>query len=381
MRVGIVTTTIGPNDGQGRVNREIAAECLRQGHDVVLFAERVDDGMAPEAGVTPVLAAPPGWLPTRMLRDQVFAWRSRRGIADARNRCDVLLANGFVTWGPSDVNAVHFVHDSWARSSWHPWRQRRDARSLYASAYSRLNSLLERHAFRQARHVVAVSDSVRQELLRLGVPAASITVITNGVDTDEFCPGPSERDRFGLPGSVRIALFAGDMKTPRKNLDTVLRAQAAVPELHVAVAGRAEDTPYPALARQLGIADRVHFLGFQRDMPTLMRSVDLLLFPSRYEACSLVLLEALASGLPVVTARSAGGSELLTPEVGVVLQDSDDHAMLAQVVTGLLGNDAERRAMSVRARELARAHSWEGMARRYVDLLQTAARERRPAHA
>ena len=381
MRLGIVTATIGANDGQGRVNREIAAECLRQGHEVVLFAERVDGTMASETAITPVFAAPPGWLPTRLLRDQAFAWRTRRHILDARNRCDVLLANGFVTWGRSDVNAVHFVHDSWARSSWHPWRQRRDARSLYAWAYSRLNMRLERHAFRRARHVVAVSDLVREELLRVGVPAASITVITNGVDADEFRPGPPERARFGLPEGARIALFAGDLKSSRKNLDTVLRAQAAVPGLHLAVAGRAEDTPYPAMAQQLGIADRVHFLGFQRDMPALMRSVDLLLFPSRYEPFGLVLLEALATGLPVVTARSAGASQILTPEVGVVLQDSDDHAKLAQAVTGLLDDDTRRSAMSVQARELARTHSWEGMARRYVDLLQDAARERRAAHA
>ena len=380
MRLGIVTTTIGPNDGQGRVNREIAAECLRQGHEVVLFAERVDGPMASEAAVTPVLAAPPGWLPTRMLRDQAFAWRTRRSILEARHGCEVLLANGFTTWARSDVNAVHFVHDSWARSSWHPWRQRRHARSLYAWTYSRLNMRLERHAFRRTRRVVAVSDLVRQELLRVGVPAASITVITNGVDADEFRPGPPERDRFGLPQGVPVALFAGDLKSSRKNLDTVLRAQAAVPGLHLAVAGRAEDTPYPAAARQLGIADRVHFIGFQRDMPALMRSVDLLLFPSRYEPFGLVLLEALATGLPVVTARSAGASQILTPEVGVVLQDSDDHAMLARTVTELLGDDARRRAMSARARDLARTHSWASMARRYVDLLQDAAQERRLAH-
>ena len=214
----------------------------------------------------------------------------------------------------------------------------------------------------------------------MGVPAASITVITNGVDADEFRPGPPERDRFGLPQGVPVALFAGDLKSSRKNLDTVLRAQAAVPGLHLAVAGRAEDTPYPAAARQLGIADRVHFIGFQRDMPALMRSVDLLLFPSRYEPFGLVLLEALATGLPVVTARSAGASQILTPEVGVVLQDSDDHAMLARTVTELLGDDARRRAMSARARDLARTHSWASMARRYVDLLQDAAQERRLAH-
>ncbi|WP_237181465.1 glycosyltransferase family 4 protein [Paraburkholderia tropica] len=94
-----------------------------------------------------------------------------------------------------------------------------------------------------------------------------------------------------------LLLFVGDLRTPRKNLGTVLEALKQLPEhVHLAVAGYLLGSPYPEMARQLGIESRVHFLGLVREMPMLMRSVDAYVFPSRYEAMSLSLLEAMAAG-------------------------------------------------------------------------------------
>lgn len=377
MKVGIVTARIGFNDGQGRVNREIASEALRQGHEVTLFAEHVDDDMAAQPGIHSVLASPPPWAPTRLIRDQIFAIRSHHQINDPANKCDALLSNGFATYTCSDVNAVHFVHSAWRRNSWHPWKLKRDARSFYDWTYGLLNARLEKDAFRRSRQVVAVSDKVRQELIQIGVPEDRVLTILNGVDATEFSPGPSERERFGLPPDVRVALFAGDMKSPRKNLDTVLRALPGAPHLHLAVAGREAGTPYPALARSLGVSDRVHFLGFQKAMPALMRSVDLMVFPSRYEACPLVLLEALASGLPVVTSRSAGAADFVTSDVGAMLDDCDDAELLARTIGDVLEDDARFHDMSKKARALGQSLSWPAMAQRYLDLLGEAAERKR----
>jgi glycosyltransferase involved in cell wall biosynthesis len=375
MRIGIVTRRVGCNDGQGRVNLEIAAEALRQGHAVRLFCEQVDARMV-RAGAEVELILPPAWLPTRLTRDQLFAWRTHWRLATGAARCDAVLACGFATWALADVNAVHFVHRSWLRSPCHPWRLRRTARSLYARAFSALNAGLERGAFRRAGAIVAVSDKVRRELIEAGVAPARIATIRNGVDAEEFSPGSVRRHTLGLPDRVPLALFAGDLKTPRKNLDTVLRALPDAPGLHLAVAGAHAGTPWPAMAAALGVGARVHFLGFRTDMPALMRAADLFAFPSRYEACSLVLLEALASGLPVVTAESAGGAELIAPEVGVVLPDCNDAAALAAALRALLAAPERRRAMAAASRRLALAHGWPAMARRYLELLRRAAERR-----
>ena len=366
MRIGIVTRRVGANDGQGRVNLEIAREALRQNMSVRLFCEAADPALV-EEGAELVALPPPRLLPSRLLRDQVFAARTAHAIAG----CDAVLANGFCSWAPSDVNAVHFVHRAWLAHRQHPWRQHRDLRSFYARLYAGVNARLERGAFRRARRVVAVSQKLRSELVAGGVPADNIVTILNGVDTAEFAPGEVDRACLGLPSGVPVALFAGDLRTARKNLDGVLEALARGPaQLHLAVAGRHEGTGWPAMAGGLGVADRVHFLGFRTDMPVLMRAADFFVFPSRYEACSLVLLEALASGLPVITAASAGGAEIVTPDVGIVLEDSEDVEGLAEALKNLAGNAERRAAMGEAARRVAMAHGWPAMARSYLALLE-----------
>src|SRR5207237_4568609 len=132
-----------------------------------------------------------------------------------------------------------------------------------------------------------------------------------------------------LPQHKPLALFAGGIRNSLRNLESVLRALVSVAELHLAVAGDTRHSPYPALAAKLGVSDRVHFVGFRRDVPDLMRAADFFVYPSRYEACSLVLLEAMSSGLPIITAISAGGSELLTPACSWVLSDPHDVAGLS----------------------------------------------------
>jgi len=368
MRIGIVTRRVARHDGQGRVNMEVAREALRRGHDVRLFCEHADAEIA-AAGAEVVRLPPPAFLPGRLLRDQLFAWRTARDLAG----CDAVLGNGFSTWAPTDVNAVHFVHRAWLASPHHPWRQHRDARSLYARVYAGANARLERGAFRRSRAIVAVSQKVRSELVAGGVPEDRITTILNGVDTEEYAPGDSDRAALGLPQAVPLALFAGDLRTGRKNLDGVLCALAqGPPALHLAVAGRHEATAWPAMAASLGVTDRVHFLGFRTDMPALMRAADMFVFPSRYEACSLVLLEALASGTPVITAASAGGAEIVTPDVGIVLPDSEDIGGLAAAMNALVQDTPRRLAMRQAARKRALSHGWDAMAGRYLDLLEAA---------
>jgi glycosyltransferase involved in cell wall biosynthesis len=379
MKLGIVTRYVGFNDGQGRVNYELARQAISSGHEVLLFVEQADPRIAQNGALRAVETPPPAWLPSRLMRDQVFALRNVAQVHEPANRCDILLGNGFSTWAECDVNAVHFVHSSWVRSPYHPWRLRQDARTLYQRLYNSVNADLERGAFRRARQVVAVSERVRQDLIGLGVPADRVVTITNGVDTEEFCPGPAQRAEFNLPQDVVIALFAGDLTSGRKNLDTVVRALAQVPALHLAVAGRAEGTPYPALARSLGVADRVHFLGFQRKMAALMRSVDIFAFPSRYDPFPLALLEALASGLPIVTACSVGGSDLIGADAGIVMEDSDDVGACARALTELADNAERRRAMGRQARTLAERHSWPAMADRYLQLFRDIADTRRVA--
>lgn len=367
-RFTLVTHVVRKGDGQGRVNFEVVKEALRRGVPVTLVASEVAPELLRDPRVKWHRIGIPRVLPS-LVRERLFAFLSAAVLRRAKD--GLLVSNGCITTIPADLNACHFVHSSWLRSRVHPGRLRGGIAGAYYKAYSALNARWEREAYSRAGLVVAVSEQVRRELIEIGIDAARIVAVPNGVDAEEFAPRASERARFGLPEGVPLALFAGDLRSPRKNLDTVLQAMREVPGMHLAVAGWLESSPYPRMAIDLGIADRVVFLGNVREMPALMASCDVFAFPSRYEACSLVMLEAMAAGLPVVTCRTTGGAELVPEDGGFLMDDPEDLVGLVAIFRRVCEHPEELPSMSRRARERGATLRWDEMGRRYLELLET----------
>jgi glycosyltransferase involved in cell wall biosynthesis len=370
LRVAIVTHVVRHNDGQGRVNHEIARAALAENIGVTLVASHVAPELLSHPGVRWIPVKIGRWWPTNLLRQQVFALKSALWLRAHRREFDVLHVNGFITWMRADVNTSHFVHSGWFGSKYYPFGLTKGVWSAYQSVYTRCNALLEGWAYRRSKVITAVSQKVADEIRAIGLtPDNRVDVIYNGVDTQGFAAATGNREKFGLPKDAFLLLFVGDLRTPRKNLGTVLAALKHLPEhVQIAVAGYLPGSPYPDEAKALGIAHRVHFLGLVKEMPVLMHSVDAFVFPSRYEAMSLSLLEAMAAGLPVVTARTAGGAEIITPDCGIVLDDPDDPKALAGAVARLAENDTARRAMGVAANQLATGFGWARMAEQYIAL-------------
>jgi glycosyltransferase involved in cell wall biosynthesis len=369
VKLCIVTHKVKKGDGQGRVNYEVALEAIRRGHHLTLLASDIAPELAQNTAVNWIPLPVTGY-PTEFLRDVIFAQKSAAWLRQHGRNMDLIKVNGAITSSASDVNAVHFVHSSWLRSPVHISRLRRDLYGFYQWLYTRVNAHWEKQAFHRAKTIVAVSQKVADELVEIGVPPAKIRVIVNGVDLQEFAPGTATRQKMGLLEHVTLALFAGDLRTTRKNLDTVLQALVQVPDLHLVVVGKTAGSPFPQLAADLGISQRVHFLGYRQDIAEIMRSVDFFVFPSRYEACSLVLLEALSSGLPVITAQATGGAELVAQGAGSILPDTDDRTALAEALFMLAHNPSLRQQMGKTARSIAEQHSWKIMAQNYLDLFE-----------
>jgi glycosyltransferase involved in cell wall biosynthesis len=369
MRIAIVTHVVRHNDGQGRVNYEIARAALAEQCDVTLVASHVAPELLEHPRVRWIPVQPGRFWPTNLLRQQVFALKSALWLSRHRAEYDVLHVNGFISWVRADVNTAHFVHGGWFASRYYPFALTKGLWSAYQYVYTRANTVLERWAYRRSRAIVAVSEKVADEIRRIGIDGSRVGVIYNGVDTRAFAGARPDRAAYGLPDEAFLLLFVGDLRTPRKNLGTVLKALTKLPEhVHLAVAGYLPGSPYPDEARALGLERRVHFLGLVKTMPTLMSSVDAYVFPSRYEAMSLSLLEAMAAGLPVVTARTAGGAEIITSECGVVLDDPDDPHALAGAI-GELARSRERcREMGAAARELMDQFGWAQMGAQYLAL-------------
>jgi glycosyltransferase involved in cell wall biosynthesis len=375
MNCCIVAHDVARNEGQGRINYEIARHLLACGDRVEIVADKVAPDLIGDgaARFTPV-AVP--WKKPNLLKVRAFVPRADAYVRAHRHRFDVVFANGYVLTEPHDVNLCQFVHGRWIRSPVHVSRVRGGPYAWYQYQYSYWNSRWEKRSYAAARVTVAPSNKIRQELLAIGLPAERVSVIYNGVDLDEFRPGRAKRADWQLPEGVPMGLFVGDIRTPRKNLDTTLKAVVQVPGVHLAVAGALERSPFPEMAARLGIGDRVHFLGFRTDVGQIMRACDFFAFPSRYEAGSLVLLEAMASGLPVLTATSAGGSELVDADSGVVLNDPDDLPSLARGMRELASDQPRRRRQGAAARRIAEQHAWSHMAGEYRALATDVAARR-----
>ncbi|WP_262691487.1 glycosyltransferase [Kordiimonas aestuarii] len=181
-----------------------------------------------------------------------------------------------------------------------------------------------------AAHVIAVSNSLRDELLTMGVKAAKVTTLRNGVDAEKFSPAARQEIRAKWAGTGSVALYAGWLIS-RKRVDIFIDAVAKLgPDTTAVVAG---EGPLLASLRQRaearGIANRTVFLGkvAPADMPGVMAAADVLVLPSEREGWANVLLEAMACGTPVVSRAVAGALDLVTvPEAGALVEGDDPEA-------------------------------------------------------
>ncbi|WP_055075431.1 glycosyltransferase family 4 protein [Pseudanabaena sp. 'Roaring Creek'] len=367
MKICIVTPYIIKSDGQGRANYELVLEAVRCNHHLSLVTRKIESDLL-DNPLIECVSLPVDRFPTELLRGIVFAQKSSSWLRSHRHKFDVVLACGAVTAAASDVNVIHFVHSAWLRSPTHTWKIRQDLYGAYQWLFTALNARWEKQSLQRTKIVVAVSDNIQRELIDIGISRDRIRIIYNGVDLEEFTPKSETRDRFGLPDRVNLALFTGDIRTNRKNLDTVLKALVNVPNLHLAVVGNTERSPYPELARQLGVSDRVHFLGYRRDVAKIMQAVDFFVFPSRYEPFGMVVSEAMASGLPVITTAVSGVAAIITNECGIILDDPEDAQALSQAMTELSINGDLRARMGKSARAIAEQHSWRSKAQQYLHL-------------
>ena len=363
-RLVLIAHRFQRHDGQGRVNYEVARAALECGTETTLLGAHC----APEIANHPMATFVPlgkESLPTQLLRNLAFARQSAAWLRKNRRPDDLVQANGFITWEPCDIVTAHFVHTAWAKSAYYPYHASLRPYALYQRAFTKLNARWERRAFRTARRIIAVSEIVADNILELGVSPQQIQVIYNGVDTEEFSPGFADRASFSLPEGVPLALFVGDIRSPRKNLDTLLRSIVLVPGLHLAVAGDVKGSPAPDRVRELEIASRVHFLGKTTRIADLMRSVDFFVFPSLYEAHPLVILEAMASGLPIILSRNIGAVGSFGDAL-VVLEEPENELQLGQLIAHLLANPQRRQQLGEKARQRALDLRWSETTAAYL---------------
>ncbi len=213
--------------------------------------------------------------------------------------------------------------------------------------------------FGRADRIIAVSGAVARFLAREGYDPARIRVVHHGIaDIAARLPANvrhATRAALGLADDVPCLLMAARIVTA-KGHDTALKALARIKDQRwtLLLAGDHHGDLGPqiqALATELGIADRVRFLGLREDVPALLAAADMLLAPSRREALSLTLLEASACALPIVASTVGGIGEVVEHGASGLLVPPDDVPALADAIAQLLAAPERRSALGARARQ------------------------------
>jgi UDP-glucose:(heptosyl)LPS alpha-1,3-glucosyltransferase len=191
--------------------------------------------------------------------------------------------------------------------------------------------------------VIANSEMVKRDVCaRHGLPADHVRVIHNGVDGERFHPrqrqeaGARLRQECGFTDEHQVVLFLGSGYM-RKGLDLVLRAFPTLlkqrPTARLLIVGYdSAQAQFQSLASELGIASATCFLGGRSDAPVCYGAADLYVLPTRYDPFANSTLEALASGLPVITSDTNGGSEVVTAEAGEVISYRELSARLGKAM-------------------------------------------------
>lgn len=365
-------------------------------HRVDLYAESWSEGVLP-AAVRCVAVEAPGR--SRLGRIRAFARNSEEALGKVSYDCtvgfintwhhDVIIPQGGVQRGSLEANARRFPA-GWRRSLYKLGKAANPKYWTYRAIESR-----QYESERQTR-VIAVSHMVKDHLQHFHhVPRTRIHVIPNAIDASRLTVDQpaalrcAYRNKLGLePGEV-MGLFVGH-NFALKGLEPLLlalgerkrRDEDAERPIRMLVCGGGKAPAYRRLAHRLGLDDDIIWAGFAPDIRACYWSSDFFVLPTYYDPCSLVVFEALACGLPVITTACNGAGEVMTDgREGYLLTAPDAIGELVAALDRMTDDDA-RRAMSAHAVQLGRQQSFDAHVARLVQVFEdvAASKTRRGPH-
>lgn len=369
MKIALVHMRHAGTGGTERYLNQIALHLAARGDDVSIVCRTHEDPPHPAVHFVRLHPLAVG-----------AAWRMRsfaRAVADHVRTAhyDVVYGLG-KTWSQDVIRLGGGCHATYLELAHEATLSQGRSHFATASHKHRLALAIEERALRWPglRRVVVNSGMVRDDVVRrYGTPHDKIQLIYNGVDVARFHPRRREVEGAALRGELGIAredcaiLFLGS-GYGRKGLDLVLAALPdlvrARPRTRLIVVGYdSAQEGFEREAARLRLSDRVSFLGGRRDVEAVYAASDLYVLPTHYDPFANTTLEALATGLPVITTTQNGASELIEEGLtGTVLAGAGDRESLLDAL--LAWTDPERlvRARTA-ARQLAERHPAELTAR------------------
>lgn len=388
LRIAFCHTRLADAGGVEAYLFRLVHSLLRCGHEIDYFCARADAPIAHPR--FRVVLVPQPRRPTSV-RVALFAVRSARAIAAAERlrRYDVVQGFG------RTYHQTLYRDGSGCRADYREAYLDRVKRRGLSRTHYRLfptDAVVQaierrRYALLPPRAVIAISHFVREQILRrYPLDPLRVRVLYNGIDLERHHPRLREAGRAALlravgagapvAGAVRVLAFVGS-DFGRKGLDLLIEALARLERrparrgwLVAVIGSDHREEKWRREAARGGVADRIRFLGFRRDVPELLAGSDGLVLPSWFDAFGNVVGEAMACGAPVVASACCGGAEWVREgENGFVVPRQDADA-LAQKLRALL-EVGEPESLRAEARQTALAYPWDA----HVDALLSVYRE------
>ncbi len=230
----------------------------------------------------------------------------------------------------------------------------------------------------KGRQIVSTSQTVSLELIEnYPMVYEYLHTITPGVDLPQDYENKNElRAKFKLPELCSVALFIGnDYK--KKGLEVLINAIALIPNVHLVVVGNpSKKSIYEQQANLLNVSDRVHFLGFWNDMSPIYLAADFLVHPTSEDSYAMVVLEAMAHGLPTIVSNylyCGIAAELSNNKNSLILDNPNDHIQLSELISTLMQNKELYLKLKNEGIIFARNKNWECIAKKYEEIYSIAA--------
>ncbi len=307
------------------------------------------------------------------LRDFTFAVSSYFMLRKERENFDIIQTHDKTLY--QDIyRAGDGCHIEWLSQRWKRTGPAGKI-SIILNPYHWLILLLERAIFRGHRYkkIIAISEMVKKNIAEnYGIPSSEIDVIYNGVDLDKYTPQNREvyrseiRKKHRLSDKDFVVLFVGS-GFERKGVPYLIEAVQSLPEqVSLLIVGKGKHPPVSPLAKggtkggSIGRNQNILFCGPQKEIQKYYAAADIFVFPTMYEPFGNVHLEALASGLPVITTKNSGASEIIKDgEHGFVVNKPENVEAIAGKIKSLMQDREAREAMGRNARSLAEEFTFE----------------------
>ncbi len=384
MRIAIVSPAVHFRSGPARVTAALV-ERLCEHHQVSVFSHTIDGIDLSKikyhrvpAVTRPKFLAYMTFLVSSTIILAVLSHLTKKGF-------DIIHSSGYCCAFPVDVVTSHFCEKEGLRlenSSVIEMPHIGIGQALKAldhRAYRRLAAFVEGLMFGHNSHKVciAVSQSMKSEFIRhYGDVAEGVIVIPNGVDLKMFSPAnrhvyrESLRRKYDIPSGELVLMFAGG-DWERKGVHYLIEALALLSRLEVrlVIIGSGDEEFYGQLAELKQVRERVIFVSHSSNLSKYYAASDVFVLPTLYEPFGLVIVEAMASGLPVIASRVAGAADVIVDGVnGLLLREPSDVSEVAAKIELLLSNAELRKTMGGHARKTAGNLSWDHVATKVMDV-------------